>query len=140
LTESGFPVSVALLIIVVSKILLVDLVRLVRGETLSLCASTFRPTGPGQAAHQDWAPAHPSRIPLAELPSRHLRAAGTILILATLSLLGFCLPLRTTRYNGYWWKMYPAGVIIAITVIAFSSVGDALLDALEVRVRRGYNA
>jgi ABC-type dipeptide/oligopeptide/nickel transport system permease subunit len=35
--------------------------------------------------------------------------------------------------------MYPAGVMIAITVIAFSSVGDALLDALEVRVRRGYN-
>lgn len=65
--------------------------------------------------------------------------AGTILILATLSFLGFCLPLRTTRYNGYWWEMYPAGVIIAITVIAFSSVGDALLDALEVRVRRGYN-
>jgi ABC-type dipeptide/oligopeptide/nickel transport system permease subunit len=32
--------------------------------------------------------------------------------------------------------MYPAGVIIAITVIAFSFVGDALLDALEVRVRR----
>ena len=30
--------------------------------------------------------------------------------------------------------MYPAGVIIAITVIAFSFVGDALLDALEVRV------
>lgn len=30
--------------------------------------------------------------------------------------------------------MYPAGVIIAITVIAFSFVGDALLGALEVRV------
>jgi hypothetical protein len=30
--------------------------------------------------------------------------------------------------------MYPAGVIITITVIAFSFVGDALLDALEVRV------
>jgi peptide/nickel transport system permease protein len=63
--------------------------------------------------------------------------AGTILIVTTLSFLG-TLPAATDYpVNGYWWEMYPAGVIIAITVIAFSFVGDALLDALEVRVRRG---
>jgi peptide/nickel transport system permease protein len=38
-------------------------------------------------------------------------------------------------YSGYWWLIYPAGFLIVITVLAFNFVGDALRDALEVRLR-----
>ena len=37
---------------------------------------------------------------------------------------------------GYWWLIYPAGTAIVLTVIAFNFVGDALRDALEVRLQR----
>jgi peptide/nickel transport system permease protein len=39
-------------------------------------------------------------------------------------------------YDGYWWQVYPAGLIIVITVIAFNFIGDGLRDALQVRLQR----
>jgi peptide/nickel transport system permease protein len=38
-------------------------------------------------------------------------------------------------YDGYWWLIYPAGVAIVLTVMAFNFIGDALRDAMEVRLR-----
>jgi peptide/nickel transport system permease protein len=37
---------------------------------------------------------------------------------------------------GYWWEIYPAGLCIVLVVIAFNFIGDALRDALEVRLQR----
>ena len=39
-------------------------------------------------------------------------------------------------YDGYWWEIYPAGLIIVLTVIAFNFIGDGLRDALQVRLQR----
>jgi peptide/nickel transport system permease protein len=39
-------------------------------------------------------------------------------------------------YDGYWWLVYPAGLAIVLTVVAFNFIGDALRDALEVRLRQ----
>jgi peptide/nickel transport system permease protein len=39
-------------------------------------------------------------------------------------------------FDGYWWLIYPAGLCIVITVVAFNLVGDALRDSLEVRLQR----
>ncbi len=39
-------------------------------------------------------------------------------------------------YDGYWWLLYPAGIAIVLTVVAFNFVGDALRDALEVRLQQ----
>jgi peptide/nickel transport system permease protein len=73
--------------------------------------------------------------------------ANAILILAVLQYLGFGLPPTTptwgsmlsdgTTYlqDGYWWEVYPALIIIVITVVAFNFIGDALQDAYDVRLQ-----
>ncbi|MDA8314707.1 MAG: ABC transporter permease [Actinomycetota bacterium] len=74
--------------------------------------------------------------------------ANAILLLATLSFLGLGPPppavnwggMLTTGLNyifdGYWWQIYPAGLCIVLTVVAFNLLGDATRDALDVRLRR----
>jgi hypothetical protein len=37
--------------------------------------------------------------------------------------------------DGYWWLIYPAGMAIVLTVVAFNFIGDALRDSLEVRLQ-----
>lgn len=73
--------------------------------------------------------------------------ANAILLLATLSFLGLGPPppavnwggMLTTGLNyifdGYWWQIYPAGLCIVLTVVAFNLLGDATRDALDVRLR-----
>ncbi len=39
-------------------------------------------------------------------------------------------------YDGYWWLIYPAGIAIVLTVVGLNLVGDAIRDALDVRLRR----
>ena len=36
--------------------------------------------------------------------------------------------------DGYWWEVYPAGVLIMLTVIAFNLVGDALRETVDARL------
>jgi peptide/nickel transport system permease protein len=74
--------------------------------------------------------------------------ADAILALSTLSFLGLGLPPPhadwgsmltgglNDLFNGYWWLVYPPAVILIVTIIAFSLVGDALRDSLDVRLRR----
>ncbi len=73
--------------------------------------------------------------------------ANAILLLAALSFLGLGPPppavnwggMLTTGLNyifdGYWWQIYPAGICIVLTVVAFNLLGDATRDALDVRLR-----
>jgi peptide/nickel transport system permease protein len=74
--------------------------------------------------------------------------ADSILILSTLSFLGLGLPpphadwgtMLTggldSIYDGYWWLVYPPAVVLILTVVAFNLVGDALHDALDIRLHR----
>jgi peptide/nickel transport system permease protein len=74
--------------------------------------------------------------------------ANAVLLLATLSYLGLGPPppavnwggMLTTGlnfiYDGYWWQIYPAGICIVLTVVAFNLLGDATRDALDVRLRQ----
>jgi peptide/nickel transport system permease protein len=76
------------------------------------------------------------------------QVADAIIAVATLSFLGFGIAPPATNwglqlangtdyiYAGYWWLIYPAGVCIVLTVMAFNFVGDALRDALEVRLQK----
>lgn len=73
--------------------------------------------------------------------------ANAILTLAVLQYLGFGLPPSTPTWggmlsngttflqDGYWWEVYPALIIIVITVVAFNFIGDALQDAFDVRLQ-----
>ncbi|HWE65660.1 MAG TPA: ABC transporter permease [Acidimicrobiales bacterium] len=74
--------------------------------------------------------------------------ADSILLLAALGFIGLGIPAPGTDWGsmlsdgvnsaalGYWWEIYPAGLCIILVVIAFNFVGDALRDALEVRLQR----
>ncbi len=123
--------------------------RLVRGETLSLRTREYvqavRVMGGGS-----W-----------RIIARHIipntigtivvtitfQIANAILILAVLQYLGFGLPATTPTWGsmlsdgitylqaGYWWEVYPALIIIVITVVAFNFIGDALQDAFDVRLQ-----
>ncbi|HEY3775610.1 MAG TPA: ABC transporter permease [Solirubrobacteraceae bacterium] len=73
--------------------------------------------------------------------------ANAILLLAALSFLGLGPPPPAANWggmltdglnyiaDGYWWLIYPAGVCIVLTVVAFNLLGDALRDVVEVRLR-----
>ena len=124
--------------------------RLVRGETLSLRTREFveavRAMGAGALAHRR-APPGPEHVRDVIVVNATFQVADAIILLATLSFLGFGLPppaatwggmlSQGTTYllDGYWWEVYPAGLIIMLTVIAFNLVGDALRDSLDARLR-----
>ena len=124
--------------------------RLVRGEVLTLRVRDFvaaaRAAGSGRI----------------RLIGRHLlpnslgviivtatfSVADAILAVATLGFLGFGLHYPTVDWgdmlnngvtylqDGYWWQVYPVGICIIVVVMACNLLGDALRDALDVRLRR----
>ena len=73
--------------------------------------------------------------------------ADAILLLAALGFIGLGVPPPQTDWGsmlsngvqaasgGYWWQIYPVGLCIVLVVVAFNFVGDALRDALEVRLQ-----
>jgi ABC-type dipeptide/oligopeptide/nickel transport system permease subunit len=124
--------------------------RLVRGEVLTLRVRDFvsacRVMGGGS-----------SRIVLRHLIPNALSVvivnvtfliADSILALAYLGFLGFGLPYPLTSWGdmlgnaqqnvtaGYWWLVYPVGGCLVAVVLATNLIGDALRDALDVRLRR----
>jgi peptide/nickel transport system permease protein len=125
--------------------------RLVRGETLALRTREYV-----QAVKVIGG--RPMRS-----VTRHIvpNAIGTIIVQATfavadsiltLSVLGFLTlgvappatdwgsmlsgGLNYIQGGNYWWLIYPPGVAIILTCIAFNFVGDALRDAFETRLQR----
>jgi peptide/nickel transport system permease protein len=74
--------------------------------------------------------------------------ADAILMVAYLSYLGLGIPPPAANwgdmlsngvqyiFSGYWWLIYPPGICIVVTVVAFNFLGDALRDAFEVRLQR----
>lgn len=76
------------------------------------------------------------------------QVADAILLIASLSYLGLGLPPPAADwggmlsnginylYAGYWWLVYPPGIAIVLTVVGFNFIGDALREALEVRLRQ----
>ncbi|MHB1502131.1 MAG: ABC transporter permease, partial [Candidatus Dormibacteria bacterium] len=76
------------------------------------------------------------------------QVADAILILAYLSYLGLGVPPPAANWGemlsggvnyvfaGYWWLIWPVGLCIVASVVAFNFVGDALRDAVDVRLQR----
>ncbi|MGH3094745.1 MAG: ABC transporter permease [Streptosporangiales bacterium] len=74
--------------------------------------------------------------------------ADAILAIASLSFLGLGIPPPAANwggmlsdgisysYAGYWWLIYPPGLVIVLTVTAFNFIGDGLRDAFEQRLQR----
>jgi len=146
---SVFRPSVGLLIVVLSFLSWLGPARLVRGETLSLRTREFvdavRVAG-GRDSRIVARHIIPNTLGTISVNAT-FQVADAIIILATLSFLGFGLPppavswgsmlSQGTTYllDGYWWEVYPAGLIVMLTVVAFNFVGDALRDTLDARLR-----
>ena len=124
--------------------------RLVRGETLSLRTREY-------VAAVKVAGGRSSRAVLRHIMPNAIgtiivqatfAVADAIIILSSLGFLGFGTQPPQTDWGsmlsnglnfltlGYWWLIYPAGIIIIMTVVAFNFIGDALRDAFETRLQR----
>jgi peptide/nickel transport system permease protein len=124
--------------------------RLIRSETLSLrtrefiAATRSMGAGPTRMVVRHVFPNTVGTL----VVNATFQVADAIILLATLSFLGFGLapPAATwggmlyqgTSYllDGYWWEVYPAGLMIMVTVIAFNLVGDALRETVDTRLTR----
>ena len=145
-----FVPSLPMLIFIVALVAWLVPARLIRGETLSLRTREYvdavRVMGGGDV-----------RIVLRHIIPNTIgtimvnatfQVADAILTIAALSFLGLGVPPPATNWGGmlsngvsytfagYWWLIYPAGLAIVITVVAFNLIGDAMRDAFEVRLQR----
>jgi peptide/nickel transport system permease protein len=150
LLSAMFSPNLPLMILVLSFIAWLGPARLVRGEALSLRTREYvqavRVAG-GTQARIVLRHIIPNAIGTIMVNTSFL-IADAILALASLSFLGLGLPDTiptwggmlsngtTVIYDGYWWQLYPAGVAIVLTVVAFNFIGDALRDSLDVRLQR----
>ena len=143
------PPSILELIIVLSFLAWQVPSRLVRGESLSLRTREFVQAvqvmggGSARSVIRHIIPNTMSTI----VVNATFQVADAILVLAVLSYLGFGLPPPAATWGGmlsdgssyifagYWWQVYPVGVLIVIVVVAFNFLGDALRDLLDVRLR-----
>ncbi len=137
--------TVPLLIGVIALFSWLGPARLIRGETLSLRTREYVEAARAMGAGR-WRTIVRHVLPntLGVLVvNATFQVADAIILLATLAFLGFGLapPAATwggmlyqgTSYllDGYWWEVYPAGVLLMVTVIAFNLVGGALRDVLD---------
>jgi peptide/nickel transport system permease protein len=124
--------------------------RLVRGEVLTLRTRDFvhaaRVMGSGRSriVYRHLIPNALSVV----IVNITFQVADAILILAYLGFLGFGVQYPAASWgdmlgnaqqyvaSGYWWLVYPVGACLVLVVLAANLVGDALRDALDVRLRR----
>ena len=144
------PVTIWVLILVVAVTAWLIPARLVRAETLTLRtrdyvqAVTMMGGGGTRIVLRHIVPNAIGTI----VVNATFQVADAILLVAALSFLGLGIAPPATNWgnmlsggvnyyaDGYWWLVYPAGVAIVLTVVAFNFVGDALRDALEVRLQK----
>ena len=124
--------------------------RLVRGEVLTLRVRDFVSAAKTAGASQ-WRLIARHLIPNAFgviIVNVTFNVADAILAIAFLGFLGFGLHFPSQDWgdmlsngiqylqDGYWWQVYPVGICIIVVVMACNLIGDALRDALDVRLRR----
>jgi peptide/nickel transport system permease protein len=124
--------------------------RLVRGEVISLRTRDFvlaANTMGSTTTRIMWRHMVPNAIGVIVVNAT-FSIADAIIALSTLSFLGLGIPpphadwgqMLTSGlndlYNGYWWLVYPPAIILIVTIIAFSLIGDAVRDSLDVRLQR----
>jgi peptide/nickel transport system permease protein len=139
-----------LIILVITAVSWLEAARLVRGETLSLRTRDYVTAAAGYGTRR-------MRILLRHITPNlagilavgvSLKVADSIEIYVSMSYLGLGLPPPATDwgtllaegidnlFDNYWWQLWPAAFFIVITVLAVSSIGDGLRDAVEGRLRR----
>ena len=149
LLASVFKVSTPVLILVVALVAWLAPARLVRGEAIALRTREYVQVARGMGGRHGWIVLRhitPNAIGTIVVQAT-FEVANAILLLAALSYLGLGPAPPATNwgsmlsdglnyiYEGKWWLIYPAGIAIVLTVVAFNFIGDALRAALEVRLQ-----
>jgi len=144
-----FKPNLTLLIVLLTVFSWLVPARLVRGEALALRTREYVQAVKGMGGGS-WRIIVNHLIPNTIgtiMVTVTFQVADAILTLALLQYLGFGLPPTVptwggmlsdgTSYlqDGYWWEVYPALIVIVLTVVAFNFVGDALQDAFDVRLQ-----
>jgi ABC-type dipeptide/oligopeptide/nickel transport system permease subunit len=124
--------------------------RLVRGEVLTLRERDFV-LAARTAGSTPWRLISRHLIPNAlgvVIVNVTFQVADAILAVAYIGFLGFGLHFPSVDWgdmlssgsefleDGYWWLIFPVGACIVLTVMALNFIGDALRDAMDVRLRR----
>lgn len=124
--------------------------RLVRGEVLTLRERDFvlaaRTAGSGNA-RLIYRHLLPNALGVM-LVNVTFQVSDAILAVSYIGFLGFGLQFPNVDWgdqlsngiqylqDGYWWLIFPVGACIVLTVMSLNFIGDALRDALDVRLRR----
>ncbi len=146
----AFPRTVPILILVVAVTAWLIPARLIRAEALTLRtrdyvqAVTMMGGGGFRIVMRHIIPNSIGTI----MVNATFQVADAILLVAAINFLGLGIAPPATNwgamlsggvnyvYDGWWWLIYPAGIAIVLTVVAFNFIGDALRDALEVRLQK----
>lgn len=142
--------TIPIMILVIALVSWLYPARLVRGETLSIRTRGYIEAARVAGSRSRWIVGRhvmPNVVGVVIVQTT-LAVADSILLLAALGYLGLGPPPPATNwgqmlsdglnyiYDGYWWLVYPAGLCIVLTVLAFNFIGDALRDALDVRLQQ----
>jgi len=147
-----FHPNTVTMIFIIAVFYWLGVARLVRGETLSLRTREYVQAvkvagGTGRRAIvRHIVPNAIGTI----IVQATFAVADSILILAGLGFLGYGIQPPATDWGSmlssgltyiqsgsdYWWLIYPPGIAIILTCIAFNFIGDALRDAFETRLQR----
>jgi peptide/nickel transport system permease protein len=144
-----FTPNLLMIIVLLSALSWLGTARLVRGEVLALRVRDYvqaaKTVGGGQ-----WWIIRRHLVPNAFgviVVSATFTVADAILTMSALSFLGLGLPPPASDwgsmltngldylFDGYWWMIYPAAIILIVTVIAFNLIGESIRDSLDVRLR-----
>lgn len=147
---SVFKASVGLMILVIGLVAWLVPARLVRAETLSLRTREYvQAVKVAGGTRRRMIAAHivPNTVGTI-MVNATFQVADAILALASLSFLGLGIPPPAANwgqmlssgltyiYAGAWWLIYPPGIAIVLTVVAFNAIGDSLRDAFDSRLTR----
>jgi peptide/nickel transport system permease protein len=141
--------SIPVMILVIGLVAWLVPARLVRGETLAVRVRDYVQAAE-MAGSSAWRTIGRHIVPNVigvVVVQTSLEVANAILLLAALGYLGLGAAPPATNwgqmlsdglnymYDGYWWLIYPPGIAIVLTVLAFNFIGDALRDSLDVRLQ-----
>ncbi|HTZ27476.1 MAG TPA: ABC transporter permease, partial [Streptosporangiaceae bacterium] len=147
-----FHPNAIIMIFIIAVFYWLGVARLVRGETLTLRTREYvqavKIIG-GRRSRSIVRHIIPNAIGTIIVQAT-FAVADSIIILAGLGFLGLGVQPPATDWGdmlsggltylqssqNYWWLIYPPGVAIILTCIAFNFIGDALRDAFETRLQR----
>jgi ABC-type dipeptide/oligopeptide/nickel transport system permease subunit len=141
--------TLPLIIVVIAAVSWLSTARLARGEALSLRTREYveaAEVAGGSRHHTMIRHIAPNLLGIVVVNGT-LKVADAILIFASISFLGLGVPPPATNwgailtagvnnlFDGYWWQLWPAGLLIVLTVLAVNVLGDALADVVEIRLQ-----